>query len=717
MSDRKWLVLGTHPEAIATALGVGQGRVPDTQKARNEVRPRIAETALKAGITDLIVCVRDSTGLVPGVTKPRAGHEYSAGSQLRIHVIATDNPEDRLTRAQLRQLTKPPVEYDLHLTVLDTMPRIRASRARLRAAGLISLEIETSCLFEHAPGARIVSVAVSYKYGGRIVSDAVLIDHDDAPKWKVKPRELLRTWLADLPVACHILCHNANFDLRWLRAFGLGLTPSHDTLHLAHLLDENSGHGLKELAQVWLGVAAWDIDARACDEYTGDEVLKYNAFDTLYTYYLYHVLVKQLKKTTSLKTYNRLVMPAHKIWCYTSTRPLPVDKGRVVKFSRTLSERLSEIDRKLDALPGPEGPRNYRPSSWLREWLFDYQGLPGQSVSKSVLKQLAYDHPDNEALPLLLERSTLAKQMSGFGQAYEKLLEKYGNIWTSFRMTGTVTGRLSSSRPAGPGTGINLQQVPHDPAVRRLFKPAKGYSWVEADYSQLELRVAAMMSGEPHMLEAYNAGVDLHTRTATTLAGDRPMSKEWRRRAKAVNFGFLYGMSAAGFRKLAFDSYDLRLSDDDAQHYRQTFFDTYSGLVEWHERQKIEAINHGCVITPTGRVRHLPDLKSSDESLRARALRQAINAPVQGFGSDICQLALIQVWDELLPGYDAVLVGGVHDSLDFVVKDDQVAPFAAGLRAIMESPSRLDSFYPERACPLRVEVAAGPSWGEGEDLE
>lgn len=713
MSDRKWLVLATHPEALADTFGAGRGRVPSTKKGRRDVWPHITETLTKAGITDLIMPMSDATGIVE---KPRAGHEYEVESGLTMHVVATDNPADKLTWAQLRQLVTPLVEYDLHLTVLDTLPRIRASRARIRTAGLISLDIETSCLFEHEPGARIVSVAVSYKYEGQIISDALLIDHTDAPKWKCTTQELLRTWLADLPVACHILCHNAGFDLRWLRAFGLGLTPSHDTLHLAHLIDENSGHGLKELAQVWLGVKAWDIDARACDDYTGEEVLTYNALDTLYTYHLYHRFVKELRKTPSLKTYCRLVMPAHRIWCYTSTRPLPVDPDRVREFSQTVTRRLDEIDSQLDELPGPVGQRNYRPSTWLRNWLFDYFGLPGSSVSKSSLKQLAHDYPDNPAIPWLLERSTLAKQLSGFGQAYAKLLDKYGHIWTSFKLTGTVTGRLSSSRPAGPGTGINLQQVPRDPQVRRLFKPADGYSWVEADYSQLELRVAAMLSGEPNMLEAYNSGIDLHTRTATTLAGEHKMNKEWRRRAKAVNFGFLYGMSANGFKKLAFDSYDLELSDDEAQHYRKTFFDTYPGLITWHDRQKLKAIRDGFVTTPTGRVRHLPDLESKDESRRARALRQAINSPVQGLGSDICQLALAQAWEELLPGYEATLVGGVHDSLDFVVRDDQVSSFAADLRAIMESPSRLDSFYPERSCPLRVEVAAGPSWGEVEDL-
>lgn len=716
MSDKQWMVLATDPALLATAVKIGSGRVPGTKKARRDAWPHIAETLLKAGITDLIVPAADSAGLVPGITQPRPGHAYKVGAQLTFHVIATSNPTDPLTRTQLRLLDEPTTDYELRLTALDTVQKIKESRARLRKSRLISLDIETSCLFEHEPGAYIVSVAVSYKYADHVISDAILLNHPDAPSWEYTPKQLLHAWLANLPASCRILCHNASFDLRWLRMWGVDLTPAHDTLHMSHLIDENSGHGLKELAQVWLGVTAWDIDARACSNYTGEQVLTYNALDTLYTYYLHHKLLKRLYQTPSFKTYKHITMPAHRVWTRVSEKPLPVDKTRVAELTENIQDKLTKIDTQLDQLPGPEGERNYRPSNWLRDWLFDYYNLPGRSVSKSALKQLAYDYPDNQALSLLLERSTLAKQLSGFCEAYMKLLNKYGAIWTSFRLTGTVTGRLSSSRPAGPGTGINLQQVPRDPVVRRLFKPTDGYSWVEADYSQLELRVAAMLSGDSNMLNAYNSDIDLHTRTATTLAGDHEITKEWRRRAKAVNFGFLYGMSAGGFQKLAFDSYDLKLDNNTAKHYRKTFFDTYPGLVTWHEQQKVRAIRTGFVTTPTGRVRHLPDLESTDESRRVRALRQAINSPVQGFGSDICQLAMIQAVAELLPQYNATLVGGVHDSLDFVVRDNQVSDFAADLRGIMESPSRLDSFYPERPCPLRVEVAAGPSWGEVEDL-
>lgn len=258
----------------------------------------------------------------------------------------------------------------------------------------------------------------------------------------------------------------------------------------------------------------------------------------------------------------------------------------------------------------------------------------------------------------------------------------------------------------------NLQQVPREKSIRTLIGAPKGWKFLECDYSQVELRIAAMASGDPTMLEIFNnASLDIHRRTASLITGkpEAEVTKDERKKAKACNFGFLYGMSAKKFQEYARDKYQTDLTQEEAITFRNKFFTTYAGLPKWHQKQKIMVRQYGQIRNHIGRVRHLPEILSQDEGVRAQAERNAINSPVQSFASDITQMAVIALHQKY--GRDVLnIVGTVHDAILIEIREDVADQLLPEIKKLIEHPPLLDKFEVEMAVPLVTDTHFG-DWG------
>jgi DNA polymerase I-like protein with 3'-5' exonuclease and polymerase domains len=388
-------------------------------------------------------------------------------------------------------------------------------------------------------------------------------------------------------------------------------------------------------------------------------------------------------------------------------------------------EKVREkLERKmLKHVPKEKRPTfNFRSTKQVPQWLFGDLGLNpvkktktgNDSTDEHVLLTLRDDHP---VVPLLLRYRTVdMKYLRTYLTKWEEWRDSRSRIHTNYKLYGTVTNRLSSEKP-------NLQQVPRESTLRTCFGAPVGWHFLEADYAQIELRIAAMLSGDPTLLRIFHTGGDPHLATAAEIAGltpdevkasDATGKTEHRKRAKPVNFGFLYGMGEGKFIDYAFDNYGVTVTEQEAHDYRERYFRLYSRLLAWHDRQRRLANRYGRVVSPLGRVRHLPDVFSSDPKVRAEAERQAINSPVQVTASDLMLLSLVRLVNEFRPSV-ARVVGTVHDSLLFEIKDGYVDEHAARIREVMERETIREvrkKFGADITVPIEVDFKIGQYWGQ-----
>jgi len=388
---------------------------------------------------------------------------------------------------------------------------------------------------------------------------------------------------------------------------------------------------------------------------------------------------------------------------------------------------------------------NFNASNFARWMLFDWLELPiddehrgkvkedggpgDPSMAESVLEHLKIEtgHPVLEGM---LERVTAQKHLSSFFNPYAELYDENHRIHTTFKLAGTVTGRLSSGKSdadkisgsRGKLRGVNLQQVPRDPFIRGLFGAPPGWTFVEADYSQIELRLAAFMADETTMKHIYATGGDIHSTTASRVSGIpiSMLTKEQRKHGKPINFGFLYGMGWRKFIETAFNSYGIIFSETEAMAARQIYFELYPKLPAWHAKQRRLVNEYGRVVSPLGRIRHLPDIYSPDKGVRAEAERQSINSPVQGLGSDMAVIAMIEInrrlreygWEEY-----AHCLGLVHDAINFEIRDDYVARVIPIIKECMEDMDHLyRKFGVVIDIPIVADVSVGQHWGDKIEL-
>lgn len=503
-----------------------------------------------------------------------------------------------------------------------------------------------------------------------------------------------------------IIWQNGKFDTLFIKEKQGYLLPiHHDVMLMGTAYEMVAEHGLKKMAQKYLGVEDWDIDKKTKLGKGNIETLKkYLKFDLKYTWELFKFFFTRMNKTQR-KVYQKLLLPAYKMYRQTEQNGIYIDLQGLEKvrkeYKQAEVDALCVLKDKYDI--------NWNSPQQVSDVLFNQEMLPCLKVSEKtgkpsaeakVLKKLA--SKGHELPTQLLDYKFYYGAGSKFLSRWGGYAQYDGRIHPNFNITNVVTGRTSCSDP-------NLQQVPRNKDLRSLFTAPEGRVFLEADYSQIELRVAAHFAQEPTMLKIYREGGDIHTETARTLCGGEP-TKEDRSKAKAVNFGFLYGMQAKGFIEYAFDSYGVVFTLPEAERYRELFFQKYSRLLPWHDRMEQLCEANGGVSNLFGRFRALPKIYSQYKWERNEAVRRAINSPVQGTASDLLLCAAVQIQNELGPKYDLKIVGTVHDSILADVPQEYAEECVKDIKRIMAHPAALDEFGIEFSLPIDSDVGVGP-WG------
>lgn len=505
-----------------------------------------------------------------------------------------------------------------------------------------------------------------------------------------------------------LIFHNGKFDTKFLaNKFGELLDIYGDTMVMLHASGWEHEYGLKPACERILQVSNWDIDLDIKNGMS-PEMVEYALKDVKYTYMLADRLLEQMDDT-DFKVYTN-ELRAYSAFCMvelTGTYIGNIDKSDAI-IEKMLLEKELEIGLNLDWIGS---------SKKLGNLLYDGMKLPilgrtgkgAPSVSRAILKDLA---KREKFCGDLVEYST-TKKLRQFFASWRKL-QVDGKIRPQFNIMAR-TGRTTSSNP-------NLQQVPQNSYVRNMIVAPPGWKFIECDYSQLELRCAAFCAQDPVMLEAYAHDADLHDRTWNNLSGGAPYSedhdiaKRQRTIAKTCNFGLLYGMSAKSLIPYA-KNMGVELTMEEAEKYRDAFFEGYPRLLPWHNECVQSAVNLGYSRTPSGRKRYLSDIYSTNFSKRSTAQRQSINSPVQGLGSDICVSALTKITEDPEYGNTFMIYGTVHDAILVIAKEQHVDHVANDIiKYNMEHPPILEDIPNNETLYLKADVEIGQSWGGGENV-
>lgn len=511
--------------------------------------------------------------------------------------------------------------------------------------------------------------------------------------------------------------HNVKYDLLALQRAGLDLSPIvFDTMIAGFLIDPASRNlGLKDMAEDTLNLTMTHIEeliGKGKNQITMadvpiDRAAPYAAADAEVTLRLVAPLQKRMAERQAEKVFETVEMPLVPVLAMMEQNGIALDLGFLQKMSGELTGRLGEIEKEIYRAVGYNF--NLNSTQQLSDVLFKTLGLlppdPRKktanghySTSADVLEELRGQHA---VVDLILEYRELSKLKSTYVDALpQQVNPETGRVHTSFNQTGSVTGRLASSEP-------NLQNIPTRTdlgrQVRCAFIAAPGCQLLSVDYSQIELRIVAAMSGDEAMREAFLAGKDIHAATAAAIQNIplEQVTKEQRRNAKAINFGLIYGMSSFGLSR----STGLTLAE--AENFVKAYFTQFPGVRGYLDGIRRQAAQRGYVETLLGRRRYFPNLKSgSNPNMRAREEREAINAPIQGTAADIMKLAMIALPPALQQaGLRARLLLQVHDELVLEVPDNELQGTAHVVQDIMENA------YP-LSIPLETEARSGTSWGE-----
>lgn len=480
-----------------------------------------------------------------------------------------------------------------------------------------------------------------------------------------------------------------------------------DTQLAAYLLDPTAGsYDLSKLSMQYLKKELEESRAWRDEEAFGalsDQVkaqAKWYA-DNAFIDALYEKLAPQLDELGLTKLLQEMEIPLCSVLANMERRGVLVDKGALSRFGEMLTGRIVDTQKAIYEQAGEEF--NILSPKQLGHILFEKLGLPpvkktktGYSTNAEVLEKLQYQHP---IVSLVLEYRQLTKLNSTYVEGLSKVIAPDGRIHTSFQNTVTATGRLSSTEP-------NLQNIPVRTALgaemRTMFVARPGWVLVDADYSQIELRLLAHMSGDEAMIQAFRDGVDIHTVTASQVFGVSPdrVTGDMRRAAKAVNFGIVYGISPFSL------SQDIHVSVAQAKSYMEKYFAHYAGVRAYMDGVVEQGKSQGYVSTLYGRRRWLPELKSSNFNTRSFGERVALNMPIQGTAADIIKLAMIRVEHRLAQeGLQAQLVLQVHDELIVECPQAEADTVARLLTQEMEGVAQL-------AVPLTAEAKVGQTWAE-----
>jgi DNA polymerase-1 len=599
-----------------------------------------------------------------------------------------------------------PVEVKYE-TVLS-WPQFDAWLAKIEAAELTGLDTETTSLDSFA--ARIVGVSLSVKVGEACY---IPLAHTAPGVAEQLPRDAvlarLKPWLES--AGHQKVLQNAKYDQHVFANHGIALAGiAHDTMLQSYVLESDKGHDLGQLCSRHLGLATIayeDLCGKGAKQITFDQVdleraATYAAEDADVTLRVHQALFPQFAGEAGLtRIYADIEMPVRQVIWQIERNGILIDGDVLTRQSHEMGQKIMALEAQAYELAGQ--PFNLASPKQLADILFEKLGLPvkkktpsgGPSTDEEVLSELALDYP----LPkLLLEHRSLSKLKGTYTDKLPRMVNaQTGRVHTSFAQAAVVTGRLASSDP-------NLQNIPvrseEGRKIRTAFIAPPDSSIVSADYSQIELRIMAHLSGDEGLLDAFAHGEDVHRATAGEIFGVTPLEvgPDQRRVAKSINFGLIYGMSAFGLAR------QLGLERSAAQTYIDRYFARYPGVARYMEEARETARQKGYVETAFGRRLWFPEIRSSNGNRRQGAERAAINAPMQGTAADLIKLAMIAVQDWLeKSALKSKLVLQVHDELLLEVPD-------AELMDIRTHLPRLMSQVAELKVPLVVEVGVGPNW-------
>ncbi|NRF32383.1 DNA polymerase I [Vibrio coralliilyticus] len=583
---------------------------------------------------------------------------------------------------------------------------------KLKASDVFAFDTETDSLDYMV--ANLVGVSFATEEG---VAAYVPVAHDylDAPE------QLDRDWVLEQlkPIleddAQAKVGQNLKYDASVLARYGIEMKGiKHDTMLASYVYNSVGGkHDMDSLALRFLQhscISFEQIAGKGKKQLTFNQIeleqaSPYAAEDADVTLRLHNRLLANIEQDEKLKTiYEEVEVPLVPVLSRIERTGVLIDDMKLAAQSQEIALRLDELEQQ--AFEIAEQEFNMNSPKQLQAILFEKMGLPvvkktpsgTPSTNEEVLQELALDYP----LPkLILEYRGLAKLKSTYTDKLPKMINpETGRVHTSYHQAVTATGRLSSTDP-------NLQNIPirndEGRRIRQAFIAQHGYKIMAVDYSQIELRIMAHLSGDKALLDAFQQGKDIHAATAAEIIGVdiEQVSAEQRRRAKAVNFGLIYGMSAFGLAK------QLGIPRGEAQQYMDTYFERYPGVMQYMEDTRSAAAEQGYVETIFGRRLHLPEIKSRNGMRRKAAERAAINAPMQGTAADIIKKAMLLVdeWIESQGQGRVKLLMQVHDELVFEVQESALAEIESKVQELMESAAQLD-------VPLIAEAGHGDNWDQ-----
>lgn len=599
------------------------------------------------------------------------------------------------------QVDAPPaaaVATDIDVRIADTAEAFAELLHEAATAAVIAIDTETTS--EHAVEADLVGISIAIGEQAWYVP----VDHAHTDIHRNMPTADVQKLITALDRSDLLLVgQNIKYDLIVLQRHDMALPQPRlfDTMIASYLLDANRrSHGLDQLAVEFLshemiafkdvvpkGSTFRDVDIPTAARYAGE--------DAAITLALYNLFAPRIEQEYH-ELFHAIEMPLVRVLCHMEMLGIAVDREMLGNLHESFTRRLHELEEKIYELAGEAF--NINSPKQLATLLFEKMGIPpvkktktGYSTDVSVLEALA---PQYEIANVLTQYRMVSKLLSTYVNALSELINPWtGRIHTSFNQTVANTGRLSSSDP-------NLQNIPirteEGREVRKAFVPAPGFCFVAADYSQIELRIAAHLSGDESMLKSFAEEKDIHAQTADAIFGSS--EPNYRRMAKAVNFGILYGISAFKLSR------DLGMTPKEGQALIDSYFLRYPGVKAYIDHQIAFAREHGYAQTLYGRRRYLPDINSRNRNIREAAERNAVNMPIQGTSADIIKIAMNRIHQQLAP-YQARMLLQIHDELLFEVPFEQAEPFSAFLQEQMESAAQLK-------VKLTVTVSSGNNWND-----
>ncbi|MBH2057539.1 DNA polymerase I [Neisseria meningitidis] len=610
-----------------------------------------------------------------------------------------------------KQAEKATAPEKLDYQAVTTEAQFAALLDKLSRADTIGIDTETTSL--DAMNASLVGISIAFQAGEAVY---IPVGHSlTAAPEQLDLQDVLGRLKPHLEnPALKKIGQNLKYDQHVFANYGIALNGiAGDSMLASYIIESHLGHGLDELSGRWLGLETITYESLCgkgakqigfADVAIG-QATEYAAQDADFALRLEAHLRAQMDEK-QLEMYEKMELPVAQVLFEMERNGVQIDRAELDRQSAELGAELMKLEQQAYAAAGQ--PFNLNSPKQLQEILFDKMGIPtkglkktakgGISTNEAVLEQLAPDYP----LPkIILQNRSLAKLKSTYTDKLPEMISPRDNrVHTTYAQAVAITGRLASNNP-------NLQNIPIRTAegrrVRRAFTAPQGSVIVSADYSQIELRIMAHLSGDKTLIAAFQNGEDVHRRTAAEVFGTAPenVSSEQRRYAKTINFGLIYGMGQYGLAK------SLGIDNLSAKNFIDRYFARYPGVAEYMQRTKEQAAAQGYVETLFGRRLYLPDIRNKNTNARAGAERAAINAPMQGTASDLIKRAMIDVRNCLSDGIGSKLVMQVHDELVLEVVETELDFVKEKLPQIM---AKVDGGLLD--VPLVAEVGVGENWEE-----